>query len=172
MTNISQKKEYMKRLLLDTNIYGELIFDGDFTKLKAAIPKKYVIHGFKVVRDELRDLPKEIKVEGKNLRIGLLHIYDELTKKSYGVTEEMAALADDYYVNYRQMGGSKSKDKIYNDFLIVACASSQQIDVVVSEDTKTMLVENALKAYNLVNNVEKMKTPNFIGYLEFKRWLI
>ena len=71
----------MKRLLLDTNIYGELIFDGDFTKLKAAIQKKYVVHGFKVVRDEL-------------------------------------------------------------------------------------------KAYHLVNNLEKKKTPNFIGYLDFKRWLI
>ena len=82
----------MKRLLLDTNIYGELIFDSDFIKLKTAISKKYVVHGFKVVRDELRDLPKEIKVEGKNLRIGLLHIYDELTKKSYVLTEELTKL--------------------------------------------------------------------------------
>jgi len=106
----------MKRLLLDTNIYGELIFDRDFFKLKSSIEKKDIVHGFKVVRDELRDVPKKVKVEGKNLRVGLLYLYD----------------------------------KIYNDFLIVACACINQIDIVVSEDNKSMLIENARKAYDLV----------------------
>ncbi len=120
----------MKRLLLDTNIYGEFILDRDFLKLKEEIQNKFVIHGFKIIRNELRDVPKEIKLERKNLRISLLHIYDELVKKDY------------------------------------------QIDVVVSEDNKSMLTENALKAYRIINALEKKKTPNFIGYLEFKRWLI
>lgn len=45
-------------------------------------------------------------------------------------------------------------------------------DYYVSALLSQQAVEKALKAYNLVNNLEKKKTPNFIGYLEFKRWLI
>ena len=37
---------------------------------------------------------------------------------------------------------------------------------------KTEIAENALKAYDLVNALKKKRTPKFIGYLEFKRWLI
>ena len=162
----------MKRFLLDTNIYGELILDSDFVKIKTEIAEKAVIHGFKVIRDELRDVPKKIKLNRNNLRIGLLHIYDELISKSYPLTAEIGKLSNDYYKIYRKLGGSKEQGKIIDDFLIVACAAIHQIDIVVSEDNKSMLVENALKAYDLVNALKKKRTPKFIGYLEFKRWLI
>jgi len=161
----------MKRLLLDTNIYGEIIFDQDFNNVKEKIQEKCVIHGFKIVRDELRDVPSKIKVNGVNLRIGLLHIYDEITSKSYPFTEEMKVLGEKYYELYRKFGGSKSYDVMLKDCCIVACASIHQIDIVVSEDSKSMLSENALKAYESVNGLEKIKNPSFIGYLEFKRWL-
>lgn len=162
----------MKRLLLDTNIYGELILDVDFLKLREEIRKKFVVHGFKIIRDELRDVPKKVKLEGKNLRISLLHIYDELTNKDYVSDKKIKKLAESYHGAYREFGGSKAYDKMYNDFCIVACAAIYQIDIVVSEDNKSMLTENALKAYNLVNSLEEERTPEFIGYLKFKRWLI
>ncbi|MEW5896276.1 MAG: hypothetical protein AB1668_01160 [Nanoarchaeota archaeon] len=86
-------------------------------------------------------------------------------------TQEIKGLAGDYYEAYRQLGGSKGHDVMFDDFSIVACATIYQIDIVVSEDNKTMLTENALKAYDLVNSLQKKRTPSFIGYLEFKRWL-
>ena len=161
----------MKRLLLDTNIYGELVFDGEYISLKDKMPQRCVIHGFDVVRKELRDVPSKVKVYGHNLRISLLHVYDEITAKSYSLTEEMSELAHQYYNTYRDLGGSKSEEQMFNDFTVVACASLHQIDIVVSEDNKSMLVENALKSYNLINEKQKIRTPEFIGYLQFKRWL-
>lgn len=161
----------MKRIMLDTNIYGELILDNEFIKFKQAIRNKFVVHGFNLIRNELRDVPKKIKLEGKNLRISLLHIYDELTRKSYILTPEIRELARNYYKAYRQLGGSKGHDVMLDDLSIVACATIYQIDLVVSEDNKSMLTENALKAYDLINSLQKKRTPSFIGYLEFKRWL-
>ena len=161
----------MKRLLLDTNIYGELVFDADYSQLKNKISQQCVIHGFDVVRKELRDVPKKIKVYNHSLRISLLHIYDEMIAKSYPLTEEISRLAHQYYKMYRDLGGSKSQEHMFNDLTVVACASLHQIDIVVSEDNKSMLVENALKAYSLINEEQKIRTPEFIGYLQFKRWL-
>ena len=162
----------MKRLLLDTNIYGELIFDVDFARTKENLSQRCVIHGFSIIRNELRDVPADTKLFGKNLRIGLLHIYDELTKKAYPLTDEILRFADSYYQTYRSLGGSKAFPSIKNDFCIVACATLHQIDIVVSEDNKTMLTENALKAYEIVNTLHQQKTPRFLGYLKFKRWLL
>ena len=162
----------MKRLLLDTNIYGELILDADFAKMKENVSQKYVIHGFVIIRDELRDVPRDAKLYGKNLRIGLLHLYDELTKKAYPLTDEILRFADSYYQMYRSLGGSKAFSVMKNDFCIVACATLHQIDLVVSEDNKSMLVENALKAYEMVNAFHQQKTPGFLGYLNLKRLLL
>ncbi|HLD72867.1 MAG TPA: type II toxin-antitoxin system VapC family toxin [Candidatus Nanoarchaeia archaeon] len=162
----------MKRLLLDTNIYGEMVFDSSYLQLKESLKKKVVVHGFKVIRNELRDVPKKVKFEEKNLRIRLLHIYDEFVSKCYEVTPQMEKLSQDYYHGYQQFGGSKSYFDLKNDFLIIACASIHQIDVVVSEDNKSMLSENALKSFQLINYTQNLRTPEFIGYLKFKRWLI
>ena len=161
-----------ERFLLDTNIYGELLLDKDFELLMEKMMNQCVVHGFKVIRNELRAVPTKIKVENKNLRIGLLHIYDELIKQSYTSTKEIVNLAEDYYVLYRKLGGSKGSEEMRNDLLIVACASVNQVDIVVSEDCKSMLSENAIKAYEFVNLIRKKRTPNFIGYLKLKRLLI
>ncbi len=161
----------MKRLLLDTNIYGEMVFDSDSTSIREKILEKMIIHGFKLVREELRAVPRYVLLEKKNLRIALLHIYDEIIKKEYPVTSEITDLADAYYKKYRELGGSCSFDKMSTDFCVVACATIHQIDIVVSEDNKTMLVESALKAYDSENSLRKVKTPEFIGYLKFKRLL-
>lgn len=161
----------MKRLLPDTNIYGELILDKDYEPIKNKILASCVIHGFEIVRRELRDVPKNVILDGRKLRLSLLHIYDELIKKSYPLTPEIELLAAQYFKEYKALGGSKSYYKLHNDFCVVACATIHQIDIVVSEDNKSMLVENALRAYDIVNLKEKRRTPQFFGYLEFKRWL-
>lgn len=161
----------MKRLLLDTNIYGELILDDNFSMLMGAISGRFVVHGFKIVRDELRAVPRRMVLNGKNFRISLLHIYDELAHKSYPLNAEIEELAGAYYITYRTLGGIKPHKEIINDFLIVSCAAVHQIDVVVSEDNKSMLSQQALNAYAVVNALEKKRTPEFIGYRTLTRWL-
>ena len=87
------------------------------------------------------------------------------------VTEEMKQIAKSYYDAYREFGGSKSFESIGEDFTVIACASVHGIDVVVSNDEKSMLTENAVRAYKLVNGIAKKRMPDFIGYEEFKRRL-
>lgn len=163
----------MKRVMLDTNIYGEMLLDPDIEKLKPAIKgAKLVIYGNMLVRKELRATKRDAAFYDGNLRIHLVSLYDDLVgNKEYEITEEMRMTADAYYNAYREFGGSKSKSSIHDDFLIVACATAHGMDIVVSEDEKSMVTENAVRAYGLANSIYKRRTPQFIGYEEFKQIL-
>ncbi len=165
----------MKRVLLDTNIYGEMVQDMEVdTVVDLIIRKRYfIIYGSSIVRKELRDTSKNELLDGsKNLRISLIGLYRKLTENhELEITREMIEIAENYYKAYREFGGSKSKESIIDDFVIVACASVKNLDIVVSEDDSSMLRENAIRAYQLVNRIIKKETPSFIGYEEFKAQL-
>ena len=164
----------MTRVLADTNIYGTLSKDPERLSIVGGIKsnRKLIIYGFKIIRDELRNIPKKIKIEGKNLIIDLLNLYDEITgKHNLKFTDDIVKRADDYYRAYREFGGSKSKNEIMNDFVIVACASVNNLDIVVSNDERSMLTENAIRAYKLINSVIGITTPQFISYEKFKKML-
>ena len=45
------------------------------------------------------------------------------------------------------------------------------IDILVSNDNKTMSSEESEKAYKSVNEIKKFRTPDFIGFEEFKKML-
>jgi len=160
----------MKRLLLDTNIYGKLMLDAGLDRILEAARSRLVVHGFRVVREELRAVPRKMLMNQRNFRIGLLRIYDQLTKKEYPLTPDIMSLARAYYTAYRELGGPKSFQEIGNDFLIVSCASAHAIDIVVSEDKKTMQAAQALKAYAIVNALGHKRMPSFIDYPRFRRW--
>lgn len=67
---------------------------------------------------------------------------------------------------YRELGCDPSKTK--EDFLIVAIPTMHGLDIVYSEDKRTMISENALKSYRIVNVLHNLKTPAFKSYGEFK----
>lgn len=158
----------MKRLLLDTNIYGLIVVDPERRTIHAAIHsnKELCLYGFAVVRKELRST-KRIVVD-MNLRMDLLRLYDNLVTKSYELNSEMETLAEQYYGLYQDLGGTFPKSEMMNDFLIIACASLKNLDVIVSHDTKTMFHELAIKAYTSVNKINNLKLPEFISYEKFK----
>ena len=56
--------------------------------------------------------------------------------------------------------------------MIVAAAAVNNLDMVVSNDEKTMLTENAVKAYRLITAVKKKKMPDVILYDKFRRWFV
>ena len=162
----------MKRVILDTNIYGRMIERKEEEKVQRALEKRkdVIIYGFDVVRKELRDLSGQTLIGRKKLRILLLVLYDKLAKAHiYFTTSLVTRLAEDYHFAYRQIGGNKPKDKIFNDFLIVACASVHELDIAVSDDNKSMLSNEAINAYKIINNMRKYRMPEFIGYEKFRR---
>lgn len=89
------------------------------------------------------------------------------TRKAY-----VAELAENFYEAYKEVGGLKPKSEIISDFLIVASAAVNNLDMVVSNDEKTMLTENAIKAYRLITAVKKKKMPDMILYDKFRRWFV
>lgn len=97
------------------------------------------------------------------------------------VDDSTRELANNYLRAFIELKGKKPKkenerDELYNDLLIIALATLRQMDVVYSEDCKTMFSRNAVSAYELVNNIKGAATPRFYSYEEFikeiKRWLV
>ena len=80
----------------------------------------------------------------------------------------MEELAGKYFIVYKTFGGHAAKKEIENDFKIIACASLNNLDIVVSEDTKTMLSNAAISSYESVNKLFGFKTPQFIKFNEFR----
>ena len=48
--------------------------------------------------------------------------------------------------------------------MVVACATINNLDIVYSQDKKTLLNKHALKAYKHINIKENLRTPNFLKY--------
>ena len=164
----------MKRVLLDTNIYGLLIVDPMRKSLKEKLieSNEYVVYGLSIIRKELRDTPRDILGPDGKLRIFLLQMYDDITKlRSLETTRAMEDLAQAYYLAYREFGGLSAHQEIIKDFIIVACSSARSMDIIVSHDQRTMLSPAALKAYALVNKIKKLAVPRFINYENFKKEL-
>ena len=156
----------MLRVIFDTNIYGLLIKEGKIDLIRKKILKdtNFIIYGFQPIRKELRDTPKSGKLGRLSKRNLLLGLYDQLTKGRYLEDSiKINRLALKFYNAYRQFGGIRSwKDtNIDVDFTIVACASFYKLDIVVSDDSKTMLSKAAMKAYKHITLKESMKYPNF-----------
>jgi len=164
----------MKKILLDTNIYGKIVVDAEKKLIHAKIHSaqdslSFLIYGFVIIRKELRAVKRV--VEGMNLRSDLLKVYDDLVKKTYPLENEMERLAEEYFNTYLNLGGTTPKDKLFNDLLIIACASIKNLNVVVSEDRRTMLGEVAVRAYQQINNNNNYPQPEFLSYEEFKNEL-
>ena len=163
----------MKRIVLDTNIYGFMAKDDERSEIVEKIKtSKLIIYGFKIIRNELREVPKQIKVGGKSFRIDILNLYDSIVENHLlEFTDKIETISENYYKAYREFGGIKQQNEIINDFIIVSAASLNNLDIVVSNDEKSMLTVNAVRAYNLVNSIINKRTPEFINYPVFKRML-
>ena len=168
----------MKRVILDTNIYGFILENNEPEEFKQLISTFNIsIYGINIIRKELRNAPKNSTVFNRsiktigNLRNSLLALYDSIIKKEYTVSEKIILIATNYYTVYSELGGKENWQEMENDFVIVACGSIHNLDIIVSGDNKTMLSDDAIKAYAIVNKLNSIKTPEFIGYEKFRRLL-
>ena len=165
----------MKRVILDTNIYGKLAKEKRPYEVLKSIKSgdDFVFYGIReLIRREVRETPRDVRIlDNKSLRMLLLSLYDSIVKEhELRLNEKIRFIAKRYCDVYKEVGGGVSMNHIMNDFLIIACASLNNLDVVVSEDNATMLSEHSLKSYNIINKTLNLRTPEFVGYTKFKRW--
>ena len=171
----------MRRILLDTNIYGLIADKKEAEEFKNLINKSNsIVYGCSIVRKELRDVPKTNTIltnQGvRNLRNFLLTLYDSITKDhSIIINEKTNMLAEKYLAYFIQITGKTAIEHLKNDFLLIACASIHKLDLVISNDNKTLLSIDAVRAYNFINIQEELSEMRIITYEEIKtllkRWL-
>ena len=163
------------RVLFDTTIYGRFFEDkkeGANIAEKIQKEKPFIIHDFKLIRDELRKTPKNIKIKSKSLKNALIILYDKLVSgKKVFDDKKIDLLAKEYYKEYRNLNGMVGKKRIFKDMKIVACASIKNYDIVYSDDKNSLMCAKALESYKIVNIRKKLRTPNFIDYKTLKRAL-
>ncbi len=147
----------MKRVILDTNIYGKIIREEetDFV-IEHAKKSGFAIYGCDIIRKELRKTPKGKIVISANkkpkMRPLLVNLYRILIRPSHDIeiTKGMEELASAHYISYRTAGGGRSRGEMMDDFRIVAAADEAKV------------------AYNTVSPIRGENTPTFKGYGEFK----
>ncbi len=166
-----------KRILFDTSVYGMLAKDDVVFTLLMEKKKnvEVVFYGCTLIRNELKDTPKQIRELNRSLRLHLLYLYDSLiTKENHNlnVNDLVKLLAGKYMKEYKICGGSVGYDYMMNDFFIVALATIYQMDIVVSNDTRTMLSYSATEAYKRINKEQGMRNPMYLDYSLFKRKII
>ena len=159
----------MLRVVFDTNIYGNLLEEPDAENIEKNIreEKDFVVYNFTLIRKEIRNIPK-VTDASRKARLSLLEMYDRITGGHYLRNSiEITLLAKKYFDNYRNIGGTYGWDtNIRVDFMIVACASFYGLDIVYSDDQRTMLGKDAMKAYQHININERLRTPNFLKYAD------
>ncbi|MBI3051830.1 type II toxin-antitoxin system VapC family toxin [Candidatus Woesearchaeota archaeon] len=138
----------MTKAILDTNIYGKMVELGH-SGLVLSKQDTIRVYGSELIRQELRRISSEqtIQYEDKirKIRIVLLSIYDSLVgDRNLSLTPAIGALAEQYYELYKRLEGKEKHEQIINDFIIVATATIHTLEVVYSDDEKTMCSKRAL----------------------------
>ena len=158
----------MLRVLFDTNIYGDLLNESDAGEIEDRIAKEkeFIVYDYRPIRKEIRDIPTTTPLS-KRTRGLLLSMYDRITGNHHLKDSEIILkLAQEYYEQYRKLGGIHGwHTSIRIDFMIVACASIQGLDIVYSNDNKTLLSSYALAAYDHINMKSNWRTPKFLKYV-------
>lgn len=160
----------MLRVIFDTNIYGILIERKEERLIeKIRNDRSLKVLGYKPIKDELREIPKKEKLGTLSKRNLIINVYQEITKGKYLLhSTKIDHLAKKYYNRYKQKDGLRNWEYIGVDFTIIACASIHGLDIIVSEDKKTMRNKTAIASYDHINIKEGYRTPKLYGYKYLK----
>ena len=134
-----------------------------------------MIYGFDIIRKELRSTPKKATLKNKKLRILLLALYDSFVKKKnhdLKINPLIEKLSKDYFGEYKRLKGNFSSKEMRSDLIIIATATIYQLDIIISNDERTMLSPICLKVYKKVNKKYGLKDPIFKRYSSFKKELM
>jgi hypothetical protein len=101
----------MKRAILNTNIYGNMIIGEKIELFKNRL-NQFIIYGNKIIKNELRNAPKKREIYSKNLRMSLLKIHDNLVKNDLKITKEGIETAENYYRIYKELKNNIKHKKI------------------------------------------------------------
>ena len=181
LIKLSKRRQMSKTIILDTNVYGELLLEKESKEIIKKIIQDKQIHicGIEIIEKELKETPREINYQDQVLKEAVLSIYESLIQENLKLSPLAEHLAKGYYKEFDRLRNSgrhkllSKKIKKYTeenlkiDFQIIAIASIKNIDIVVSTDKRTMLSEIAEETYCKVNEINGLQTPKLVKYSEF-----
>ncbi len=152
----------LKKILLDTNIYGWAVEDkyvlnllNKFIKGKKHTPQTIIIFGFDTVMKELKNNPH------KPTKVRTLSLYKSAVSEKLKGNKEVQDLADAYFAACKN---SKIKITI-EDCEIVAASTLNSIDFIVTNNRRTLNNPGTLKIVEKINS-DQFKTPKIIDSKE------
>ena len=155
----------LKRILLDISIYGRLIYEPEvLEKIGEKYKEEFIIYSCSIIRKELKDTPKHIMHGKRKTQIELLNVYDSfIIKGNHDLKDNklVEGLSLDYFSEYKKNKGTFSQDSIKNDFIIIATATIYQLEIIISDDRRTMFSNNAIESYKKVNERYGLADPEF-----------
>ncbi|HLC37131.1 MAG TPA: hypothetical protein VJK05_06025 [archaeon] len=156
------------RFIFDTNVYSKVFEEKNVLSFIDFIEKnksEFIVYGCRIIRKELRGIGKSTIIEGLKLRNSTLTLYDSIVDgHNLEVTFLAEQLAKKYY---DELNGVKPFKKLENDLTIVALASLSNLDLIVSEDNKTLASKNFVKVYSKVNEENSISVPEIISLKKF-----
>ncbi len=158
------------RVLLDTNMYASFLERrSEAWAVKLVESNRIILYGFDIIRKELRATPLSARIQNMSLRTALLEVYDQFVAGHKLYTDQKVIDLTRQYLN--EYNGGISKRKLWNDFLIVACASTHGLDILVSEDKHSMFSALAINAFREINQKNGLRTPKFHLISDFEKEL-
>lgn len=160
----------MKRVILDTSVYGKLVEEPKIAAIiLQKVPKEFVIYGTDVIRKELRETPKSLLHKGKKLRGLLLLFYSALVRK------------DNHDLHYNKLietlfiAPKGNKQDIISFGAI--CEPTKHVRILLWVHYKDYLLEYRKKGgntstYRAVNKSYGMPDPVFKTYRTFREELL
>ena len=161
----------MLRLMLDTNIYSFIAEDKNVKEIVVKIKddKDLKVYGYKLIKEEIKNIPKNRKFQNHKYRTLLINLYNDLIKEQYNESPNITKLTELYYEEFKKLGGKRSFNDLRIDFEIVACATIHNLDVIASDDEKTLKGNISLQAYKNVNIRNKLRIPSFYNFVDLKK---
>mgnify|MGYP001558950667 CR=1 FL=1 len=168
----------MKKVIFDTNIYGNIAIEDTGFDIAKNLSKnnEIIIYGSDIIEEELQRVPEEKTLRGRKFKEIIHYLYYTIIKYRLKTSPLIDYLAEMYLELYKDKIKKEKikKDNWKNilvDFRIVALASLKNLDVVFSNDDRTMTSNLCIKIYKKINKENSLRTPEFLNYLDLKkRW--
>lgn len=156
------------RILLDTSVWVECRTDEEIKKVIEILANKFEIRSSEKIDDELEDAYNFLRKKRMRGADEVKQIYYTCKKATIKLTEFVKKVARAYAEEGRKL--RLPIKEMEADFAIVAAASADAVDFILTLNRKTMASEHAQATYAIVNSRLKLRTPQFLtDKISFRR---
>lgn len=149
------------RIMIDTSVWIECREDEEFRTIVKDLINKHELRSSEIIEDEVKDayvFLNQKKIEGAEV---LNEIYLIIRKPVIKETDAVKKLVYEYEVEAKKVGIVAAKS-MKADFTIVASATLDSVNFILTLNRKTMASDFARLVYSIVNTRKELKTSEFI----------